>query len=143
MELKLLKAKEERLAKKTIAADVCDDSLAWVRSRKIELKNNAEKEKASQLSKVFEEQNIVGEISEDDEDEDDCNHLAAVKVVHGIEKVMQGGEVVLTLKDQSVLADGGDNINEKVDVLENVEIGEQKQHEEAYKAAKRKAGIYC
>ncbi|KAM2722282.1 hypothetical protein EV2_043243 [Malus domestica] len=55
---------------------------------------------------------------------------------------MQGGEVVLTLKDQSVLADGGDNINEKVDVLENVEIGEQKQREEAYKAAKRKAGIY-
>lgn len=32
MELEVLKAKEERLAKKTIAADVCDDILAWVRS---------------------------------------------------------------------------------------------------------------
>ncbi|KAM1676688.1 hypothetical protein EV1_041722 [Malus domestica] len=80
MELEVLKAKEERLVKKKIVADVCDDILAWVRSRKIEQKNNAEKEKASQLSKV--------------------------------------------------------------DVLENVEIGEQKQREEAYKAAKRKAGIY-
>ncbi|KAM2722283.1 hypothetical protein EV2_043244 [Malus domestica] len=53
MELEVLKAKEERLVKKKIVADVCDDILAWVRSRKIEQKNNAEKEKASQLSKVF------------------------------------------------------------------------------------------
>ncbi|RXH95212.1 hypothetical protein DVH24_024896 [Malus domestica] len=60
MELEVLKAKEERLAKKKIVADVCDDILAW--------KNNAEKEKASQLSKELDN---VGEISEEDEDEDD------------------------------------------------------------------------
>ncbi|KAM1471709.1 hypothetical protein ACFX14_042168 [Malus domestica] len=68
MELEVLKAKEERLVKKKIVADVCDDILAWVRSRKIEQKNNAEKEKASQLSKELDN---VGEISEEDEDEDD------------------------------------------------------------------------
>ena len=29
-----------------------------------------------------------------------------------------------------------------VDMLENVEIGEQKQRDEAYRAAKKKTGIY-
>jgi len=29
-----------------------------------------------------------------------------------------------------------------VDMLENIEIGEQKQRDEAYKAAKRKTGVY-
>lgn len=83
---------------------------------------------------------------------------------------------MLTLKDQSILADG--DINEgkaffvhlcpfpsippfcysifwsryaevdvtfciiEMDMLENVEIGEQKQRDEAYKAAKKKTGIY-
>ncbi|KAK2988331.1 hypothetical protein RJ640_000318 [Escallonia rubra] len=48
--------------------------------------------------------------------------LAGVKVLHGLDKVMEGGAVVLTLKDQSILADGV--INQDVDMLENVEIGE-------------------
>lgn len=30
-----------------------------------------------------------------------------------------------------------------VDMLENIEIGEQKRREEAYKAAKKKTGIYA
>jgi len=29
-----------------------------------------------------------------------------------------------------------------VDMLENIEIGEQKQRDEAYKAAKKKTGVY-
>lgn len=76
----------------------------------------------------------------------------------------------MTLKDQSILANGDINEGEHhqyvfysfflpflfppsywhniklyapdVDMLENVEIGEQKQRDEAYKAAKRKKGIY-
>lgn len=36
--------------------------------------------------------------------------LAGVKILHGLDKVMEGGAVVLTLKDQSILADG--DINE-------------------------------
>ena len=35
--------------------------------------------------------------------------LAGVKVLHGLDKVIEGGAVVLTLKDQSILADGGIN----------------------------------
>ena len=39
-----------------------------------------------------------------------ADNLTAVKVLHGIDKVMEGGTVVLTLKDQNILADG--DINE-------------------------------
>lgn len=75
----------------------------------------------------------------------------------------------MTLKDQNILADG--DINEgntisildffvfsflflpgsyaenashptEVDMLENVEIGEQKRRDDAYKAAKKKTGTY-
>ncbi|KAL0006875.1 hypothetical protein SO802_008377 [Lithocarpus litseifolius] len=68
------------------------------------------------------------------------HNLAGVKVLHGIDKVVEGGAVVLTLKDQNILADG--DINEEIDMLENVELREQKQRDEAYKAAKKKTGIY-
>lgn len=37
------------------------------------------------------------------------DNLAGVKVLHGIDKVMEGGAVVLTLKDQNILADGDIN----------------------------------
>lgn len=50
----MLRTKEERLKKKK--EDV-PEVLAWVgRSRKLEDKRNAEKQKALQLSKIFEEQ---------------------------------------------------------------------------------------
>lgn len=96
-----------------------------------------------------------------------------MKVLHGLDKVLDGGAVVLTLKDQNILADGDINEGETslkihlyflgpwfplmaltffviqilvsftdVDMLENVEIGEQKRRNEAYKAAKKKTGIY-
>ncbi|KAK3017712.1 hypothetical protein RJ639_003305 [Escallonia herrerae] len=48
--------------------------------------------------------------------------LAGVKDLHGLDKVMEGGAIVLTLQDHSILANG--NINQEVDMLENVEIGE-------------------
>jgi len=38
--------------------------------------------------------------------------LAGVKILHGLDKVIEGGNVVLTLKDQSILADG--DINEGI-----------------------------
>ncbi|TXG46620.1 hypothetical protein EZV62_027880 [Acer yangbiense] len=64
------------------------------------------------------------------------NDLSGIKVLHGLDKVMDGGAVVLTLKDQNILADG--DINDDIDMLENIEIGEQKRRDEAYKAAKKK-----
>lgn len=38
------------------------------------------------------------------------DHLAGIKVLHGLDKVMEGGAVVLTLKDQNILSSG--DINE-------------------------------
>ncbi|KAL6213113.1 hypothetical protein ACLB2K_012560 [Fragaria x ananassa] len=141
LEERILQTKEERLKKKS---EDIPEVLAWVnRSRKLEEKRNAEKEKALQLSKIFEEQDNVGEEeSEDEKAAHDMTHnLAGVKVLHGIDQVIEGGAVVLTLKDQNILADG--DINEDVDMLENVELGEQKQRDDAYKAAKKKTGIYA
>ncbi|KAJ4832085.1 ESCRT II complex subunit Dot2 [Turnera subulata] len=140
LEERILKMKEERLKNKP---DVSSDVLAFVRrTHKLEEKRNAAKEKAKQLSKIFEEQDkLVQEESEDEEIGRRKTHdLAGVKILHGLEKVMEGGAVVLTLKDQSILADG--DVNEEMDMLENVEIGEQKRRAEAYEAAKKKTGIY-
>jgi len=36
-------------------------------------------------------------------------NLAGLKVLHGLDKVMEGGTVVLTIKDQPILADGDVN----------------------------------
>ncbi|KAM7522967.1 hypothetical protein LguiA_012869 [Lonicera macranthoides] len=140
LEERILKVKEERLKKKS---EGDSEVLAWVsKSRKLEEKRNVEKEKALQLSKVFEEQDdiIQGESDDEETAQRTAQDLSGVKVLHGLDKVIEGGAVVLTLKDQSILANG--DINEDVDMLINVEIGEQKQRSEAYKAAKKKTGIY-
>ncbi|XP_042055404.1 SART-1 family protein DOT2-like isoform X2 [Salvia splendens] len=140
LEQRISKMKEERLMKKSEGAP---DILSWVnKSRKIEEKRNAEKEKALQLSRIFEEQDNMNDEGSDDESgtQDITQHLGGVKVLHGLDKVLEGGAVVLTLKDQSILADG--DINEEVDMLENVEIGEQKRRDEAYRDSKKKVGVY-
>lgn len=137
---RILRMKEERVKRKSEGSS---EVLAWVnRSRKVEEQRNAEKEKALQLSKIFEEQDNIDQGESDDEKptRHGSQDLAGVKVLHGLDKVIEGGAVVLTLKDQDILANG--DINEDVDMLENVEIGEQKRRDEAYKAAKKKTGIY-
>ncbi|XP_027353887.1 SART-1 family protein DOT2 [Abrus precatorius] len=133
LEERILKMKDARTNKQSEAAS---EISAWVnRSRKLE------KERALQLSKIFEEQdNIAVEGSDDEDTAQHTDNLAGMKVLHGVDKVMEGGTVVLTIKDQPILADG--DINEDVDMLENVEIGEQKRRDEAYQAAKKKTGVY-
>ncbi|CAI9099132.1 OLC1v1035903C1 [Oldenlandia corymbosa var. corymbosa] len=139
LEDRIKKMREERLNKKSEGAS---EVLSWIaKSRKIEEKRNAEREKALQLSKIFEEQdNMVGGDDDEDTTPSATHDLAGVKVLHGLDKVLEGGAVVLTLKDQNILSDTG--VNEEVDVLENVEIGEQKRRDDAYKAAKKKSGMY-
>lgn len=46
--------------------------------------------------------------------------LAGVKVLHGLDKVIEGGAVVLTLKDQSILANGDINEGEIIIFSSNV-----------------------
>ncbi|KAJ0980756.1 hypothetical protein J5N97_009011 [Dioscorea zingiberensis] len=135
---RLMKMKEERLKR---TSDSSSEISSWLyKSRKLE-KRNAEEEKVARRSKILDEQESG--LAESD-DEDAAGHsgkdLAGVKILHGLDKVMEGGAVVLTLKDQNILADG--DLNEEVDMLENVEIGEQKKRDDAYKAAKKTTGIY-
>ncbi|CAL0303627.1 unnamed protein product [Lupinus luteus] len=134
LEERILKMKEARTKKQ---AEAASEISSWVnKSRKLE------KERVLQLSKIFEEQDNIAIEGSDDDDTDEITkeNLAGVKVLHGLDKVVEGGTVVLTIKDQPILADG--DINEDVDMLENLEIGEQKQRDEAYKAAKKKTGVY-
>lgn len=140
LEERISKMKEERMRNKS---EGVPEILAWVnKSRKLEERRSSEKEKALQLSKIFEEQDNInqGEIENEAAPQHIAQDLAGVKVLHGLDKVIEGGAVVLTLKDQSILADG--DINQEVDMLENVEIGEQKRRNEAYSSAKKKTGIY-
>ncbi|KAK4745981.1 hypothetical protein SAY87_012293 [Trapa incisa] len=140
LEERITKAKEERERKKSKGVS---EVLDWVsRSRKLEDKRNVKKDKVAQLARVFEEQDNIQEDDGEDEEEarQTSHHLAGVKILHGLDKVIEGGTVVLTLKDQSILADG--DVNDEVDMLENVEIGEQKRRNEAYKASKKKMGVY-
>ncbi|XP_057536396.1 SART-1 family protein DOT2 [Amaranthus tricolor] len=137
---RILRVREERLKKKS---EGFSEILSWVsKSRKLEERKNAEREKALRKSKMFEEQDNLDE--DDDETDTKVNEtadaLAGVKVLHGVDKVLEGGSVVLTLKDQDILANG--DLNEDVDMLENVEIGEQKRRNEAYKASKKGTGTY-
>ncbi|WVZ66809.1 hypothetical protein U9M48_015979 [Paspalum notatum var. saurae] len=146
---RIARAKEERLKDKKEGGildgdDGASEILSWVgKSRKLDEKRQAEKEKALRLARALEEQdNILAENGDDDDEEEDKqvgDHLSGVKVLHGLDKVLEGGAVVMTLKDQSILANG--DINEDADMLENIEIGEQKQRDEAYKASKKK-GTY-
>ncbi|KAL6564272.1 hypothetical protein OROMI_015722 [Orobanche minor] len=138
LEDRIMRMKEERFKKES---EDPSNVLSWVsKSRKLE-KRIAEKEKALQFLKMLEEQDNQG----DDEDEPlACQHtsrdLAGFKVLDGLDKVIEGGSVVLTLKDQSLLADG--DINQGIDMLENMEIGEQKRRNEAYKAAKKNTEVF-
>ncbi|GJX89477.1 SART-1 family protein DOT2 [Tanacetum coccineum] len=132
---RIMRMKEERLKKKS---DDASNVVSWVsKIRKLE-EMNAEKEKALHFSKMFEEQDNV--TREEDKDEPPANRhtsrdLVGFKVLDGLHKVVKGGAVVLTLKDQNILADD-------VDMLENVEIGEQTRRNEAYKAAKKNTRAY-
>ncbi|TVU16105.1 hypothetical protein EJB05_39655, partial [Eragrostis curvula] len=146
---RIARAKEKRLKDKKEGGILDDDDeaseiLSWVgKSHKLDEKRKAEQEKALLFARALEEQdNILAENGDDDEEEEgklDGDHLSGVKVLHGLDKVLEGGAVVMTLRDQSILADG--DINEEGDMLENIETGEQKQRDGAYKAA-RKKGTY-
>ncbi|KAK9697926.1 hypothetical protein RND81_08G070200 [Saponaria officinalis] len=140
IEERISKMKEVRLKRKSEGAS---EILSWVnKSRKLEENINFERQKAKQRSKMFDELDNV----DDDDDEGFPNSkgatdaLAGVKVLHGFEKVLEGGSVILTLKDQEILAEG--DVNENMDMLENVEIGEQKRRNEAYKAGNKISGMY-
>ncbi|CAI5459116.1 unnamed protein product [Closterium sp. Yama58-4] len=132
--------------------DAGDDLMAWVaKSRKLDEKRRAEKEKAERMARMLADQDdAAAEEEEDDEErggrqrssrpEYTSRDLAGLRVRHGVAAVLQeGAAVVLTLKDASILA--GDDVNEDEDELENVEAAEQSRRDKAYRAAKKTTSI--
>ena len=121
-----------------------DEISAWVsKSRDLEERKKIEERiKAARTARLLLEQDSAGE-SEDEEEPHElyiAKDLAGLKVLHGIPEVMEGGVVVLTLKDKGVL--DGDDVNNEMDELENLEIAQQRARDAAYKAAKKKSGTY-
>lgn len=56
-------------------------------------------------------------------------YLVGLKFLHGLDRVMQGGAIMLTLKDQNIISSG--DINEDVNMHLNIKIGEQNAKNEA------------
>uniref|UniRef100_G3MKP6 SART-1 family protein n=1 Tax=Amblyomma maculatum TaxID=34609 RepID=G3MKP6_AMBMU len=113
-----------------------DDALAWVRkSRKLQ----EEKEKAEKRAKLLEEMDEefgVGKLVEEElrpAKDYTAKHLKGLEVLHGVERFKEGQTVILTLKDQGVLDDGGD-------VLENVNLVDAERAERNVENRKGKPG---
>ncbi|KAK4276155.1 hypothetical protein QN277_019134 [Acacia crassicarpa] len=88
---RILKMKEARLTKQSEGAS---EILSWVsRSRKIEEKKNAEKEKALQLSKIFEEQDKIA--LEESEDEGATQHTTGKVLTPFSQKELSLGSLLI------------------------------------------------
>jgi U4/U6.U5 tri-snRNP-associated protein 1 len=87
-----------------------DDIASWVnKSRKLdEQKKLEEKKKAARMAAILAEQDKDEEESDDEFNQSGYRgkDLAGLKVRHGLDKVMEGAAVVLTLKDTNILVDG-------------------------------------
>ncbi|XP_075555996.1 U4/U6.U5 tri-snRNP-associated protein 1 [Dermacentor variabilis] len=117
-------------------SDEDDDALQWVRkSRKLQ----EEKEKAEKRAKMLEEMDEefgVGKIVEEELKpvrEYTAKHLKGLEVLHSTERFKEGQSVILTLKDQGVLDEGDD-------VLENVNLVEAEKAERNVENRKGKPG---
>eukprot|EP00899_Mesostigma_viride_P029144 jgi/Mesvir1/9414/Mv01517-RA.1 len=114
---------------------------AWIqRSRKLE----EERRKAAEMAARLAEQDEIADDRSDSEEEErpgrySAKDLKGLKIRHGADALRDGQEMILTLKDSAVIADG--DINEEEDELENVSVAEQKKREKARREAK-KAGKY-
>ncbi|KAI3449244.1 hypothetical protein Pfo_005909 [Paulownia fortunei] len=112
-----VKEKEKALEKdvagyRQSASEGASEDLDWVNSSR-----KLEKEKALKLSKVFEEQDNMNSGEIDAATQHTTQDLGGFKILHGLDKV---------------LLEGGAVVNQEVDMLEDVEIGEQKPRDEAY-----------
>eukprot|EP01027_Heterolobosea_sp_BB2_P027053 GEZU01042246.1.p1 GENE.GEZU01042246.1~~GEZU01042246.1.p1 ORF type:complete len:608 (+),score=243.58 GEZU01042246.1:939-2762(+) len=70
-----------------------------------------------------------------------ASELKGIKVAHDKNAFQEGEEVILTLKDRSILKDGN-QIDEDVDELENIEMFEQEKRQWNKDATKSKYSVY-
>uniref|UniRef100_A0A131YC32 Putative catalytic step 2 spliceosome n=1 Tax=Ixodes ricinus TaxID=34613 RepID=A0A131YC32_IXORI len=113
-----------------------DDALLWVRkSRKLQ----EERQKAEKRAKLLEEMDEafgVGKLVEEElrtTKHYSAKHLKGLEVLHSTDRIKEGQTVVLTLKDQGVLDEGDD-------VLENVNLVDEERAERNRENKKGKPG---
>ena len=119
-----------------------DDARAWLAKSRGSMANKAkdlERQKAAKMAAMFAARDEDAEASEDEGDagegktEYTSKDLRGLRVRHDAEEIVEGQEVVLTLKDASVLDDGEDE-------LENVLMAERKSRKKARLAATKRTG---
>ncbi|KAH6926014.1 hypothetical protein HPB50_012953 [Hyalomma asiaticum] len=117
-------------------SDEDDDALRWVqKSRKLQ----EEKQKAEQRARMLEEMDEefgIGKIVEEEfkpTKEYTAKHLKGLEVLHSTDRFKEGQSVILTLKDQGVL-------DEADDVLENINLVEAEKAERNVENRKGKPG---
>lgn len=118
---------------------------AWLAKSKGKMASKAqemERAKAAKMAAMFAERDEDAEEASEDEDEEEgkkrgstaytSKDLRGLKVRHTADEINEGQEVVLTLKDTSVLDDEDDE-------LENVLIAERKSRKKARREATKKS----
>ena len=119
-----------------------DDARAWLAKSRGSMANKAkdlERQKAAKMAAMFAARDEDAEASEEEGDagegktEYTSKDLRGLRVRHDAEEIVEGQDVVLTLKDASVLDDGEDE-------LENVLMAERKSRKKARLAATKRTG---
>ena len=119
-----------------------DDARAWLAKSRGSMADKAkdlERQKAVKMAAMFAARDEDAEASEEEGDagegktEYTSKDLRGLRVRHDAEEIVEGQDVVLTLKDASVLDDGEDE-------LENVLMAERKSRKKARLAATKRAG---
>ncbi|KAL1463148.1 hypothetical protein WDU94_014929 [Cyamophila willieti] len=132
---------EARLSKvKKLADDDSDDDVKkWVsKSRKIQTEKELAEKKAKELDAMDEVFGIGDLIDEEIKTEKSkvysAKHMKGLKVEHDIKDFTEGRNVILTLKDQDVLAE------EEGDTLVNVNMVDDERHKKNVLNRKQKVG---
>eukprot|EP01119_Soliformovum_irregulare_P001288 TRINITY_DN11011_c0_g1_i1.p1 TRINITY_DN11011_c0_g1~~TRINITY_DN11011_c0_g1_i1.p1 ORF type:complete len:769 (-),score=320.14 TRINITY_DN11011_c0_g1_i1:6-2312(-) len=130
---KLVDMKSDRqhqtfVGSKSIAEEIDDeDASAWLSKAKTIQSDEMEKEKQKAARRRREMEELEAQYTSSD--------LTGLKISHAMSEFENGGPVILTLADTSILnQDGG--INEDDDELENVNIAEKQRRAKAEKEAK-------
>ena len=119
-----------------------DDARAWLAKSRGSMADKAkdlERQKAAKMAAMFAARDEDAEASEEEGDagegktEYTSKDLRGLRVRHDAEEIVEGQDVVLTLKDASVLDDGEDE-------LENVLMAERKSRKKARLAATKRTG---
>ena len=155
---KLLAIREERLAREKVDAgrivrplgepsdddddDGEDDLRSWVKKSR---ERERREQEAERTRRALQEQEGFGE---DGEDEGEASaprrprygskELAGLKISHAADQFREGGQVILTLKDQGVLGEDGE-LNDGEDVLEETLLAQDERRKEADRLARPKS----